>query len=133
LLWITKSESYNSDCNGNIFNFLKCSLQESLFLIPMMSLIVFFFLQSKNIPTIIWVSTKYYSIHHNWVEVGIIYHLQWFLGHKRSNCSNCNTCWTQFWNKRINMGLPSESVVLCYSKKFCIKNISYFLLFFFRE
>jgi len=58
------------------FNILKCSLQESLFLILIMILIVFFFWQSKNIHTVIGVSPKYYSIHHNRVEVGIIYHHQ---------------------------------------------------------
>jgi hypothetical protein len=79
-LWIKKSESDNIywDCSGNIFNFLKRSPQQSLFLIPIMILTVFF---SINILTIIGVSPEHYSIRHN-REVGIIYHFQWFLGQK---------------------------------------------------
>ena len=128
MLWTTKSESDKTywDYNGNLFNFLKCSLQQSLFLIPIMIIRVFFF-KPKNILTIIRVSPKYYSIHHN-REVGIIYHFQWFLGQKSLNCSNQKTCRTQFWN-RIYMGLPSECIAQWYSKKYCITNISYFLVF----
>ena len=34
------------------------------------------FFCSKNILTVIGVSPKYYYLHHNQVEVGILYHLQ---------------------------------------------------------
>ena len=68
-------------------------------------------LQSKNIHTIIGVSPKYYSTFNNRVEVGIICHHQWFLGHGRSNSSNRKTCCTQFLNNHICFGLPSECVV----------------------
>jgi hypothetical protein len=37
-----------------------------------------FFCCNLEISLLQWVSTKYYSIHHNRVAVGIIYHLQWF-------------------------------------------------------
>jgi hypothetical protein len=93
LLWITNSESDNIywDCNGSILinEVLPTRIAISN---PHHDSNSFF--HSVNILTIIGISPKYYSIHHNQVEVGIMYHLPWFLGKGRSNCCNCKTCYT---------------------------------------
>ena len=58
LITKSKSDSIFWNCNGNIFNFLKCSLRESLLLIPTMILIIPFaiwkwYCYSGNSPRIL--------------------------------------------------------------------------------
>jgi len=62
--------------------FLKCFLQESVFLIPIVILLLlFFFLQSNDIPTIIWISPKYYSMPHNLLGYEV---REWIVSKERS-------------------------------------------------
>ena len=85
----------------------------------------FFF--SKNILTVIGVSPKYYPIHNNRVEVGIIYHLQQFLGQERSKCSNCKTCCTHFWNNHIYIGFPRAVLFRVIPRNLLLQILAIFL------
>jgi hypothetical protein len=77
LLSITKSrsDSIYCDCNGNILSVLKCSLQESLFLI-LVIILNNSCLESENYIAMMGVAPKYYSVVHYRMEVREVYHSQ---------------------------------------------------------